>query len=308
MRGPLTLSASGLFFASIAACGNAQSNDHSANGAPDSSTSTDARADSSVDSGGGGGDASDGGVTDSGVTDSGVTDSAADNYIPLGDGGPSLCTDGGAFLFCDGFEDTKLSDNWTQPIYGNAPPPQSDSVHYYRGTHALHARTYAAVDAGVATYSMIHKIASSGTWGSHFFTRFFVYQPSPDPPAPETVLDLVGASDPYAGMSLVSNPSGGFAAFTFNTSMDHGWTSDAGGLPLDQWVCFEVEVDTFNSVWHMYMSDVEITALAGSNLGLSSLGNVIVGMGFYSPVAGQAQNDAWIDEVAVSTSRIGCSN
>ncbi len=31
-------------------------------------------------------------------------------------------------------------------------------------------------------------------------------------------------------------------------------------------------------------------------------------MGFFTPVVGQGQQDAWIDEVAVSTSHIGCAN
>jgi hypothetical protein len=303
MRGHFTL-----FFASIAACSSAQSQDHSGGGAPDSSTRTDSGTHSSADSGGGRGDASDGGVTDSGVTDSGT----ADSVLPLGDGGPSLCNDGGAFLFCDGFEDTNLSDNWSQTTYGNAPPPQSDSVHYYRGTHALHARTSAAVDAGASAYSAIQKLASSGSWPAHFFTRLFVYQPSPSPPSPESFLDLVNTMSPYPGIELISNPSGGVpsggvATVTYNTTMDQGWTSEAG-LPLDAWVCFEVEVDTFNSVSHVYMNDVEIAALAGTNLALPALGNVKVGLSFFSPTAGQGQQDAWIDEVAVSSSRIGCAN
>jgi hypothetical protein len=327
--------ASGLFFASIAACSSAQSgsggpdsstgtdseadtsvHDSSANDASEGGSLTDAGADSSADSGrndgdASGGDASDGGQIDFDGSDGSVTDTGtADNYVPLGDGGPSLCNnEGGAFLFCDGFEDTNLSDHWTQTNYANAAPPQADSVHFYRGTHALHARTFAVGDAGGPAYANVQKLASSGSWAAHFFTRFFVYQPSPIPPSAEGFLDLVSTTSPYPGIELLSNPGGGLAAFTYTTSMNQAWTTDAGAdLALDQWVCFEFEVDTFNGVSHAYMNDVEITALAGTNLQLPSLGNVSVGMGFFSPVVGQGQEDAWIDEVAVSTSRIGCSN
>ncbi|HTQ46310.1 MAG TPA: hypothetical protein VMI75_26320 [Polyangiaceae bacterium] len=290
MRSHFSLLAFGLFVPSVVACGNGQSQNHSSGIGPDASTGSDA---SKV-----------GSPTDGGVSDGNTAD------VPLGEGGASLCNDGGAFLFCDGFEDTNLSDNWSQTQYANAPPPQADSVHYYRGTHALHARTYAVVDAGAAAYSTIQKLASSGSWPAHFFTRLFVYQPSPSPPSPEGLLDLINTTSPYAGIELISNPlgpSGGLATFTYNTSTDQGWPSDAG-LALDQWVCFEVEVDTFNSVSHVYMNGVEVTALAGMKLGLPALGNVSVGMSFFSPIAGQKEEDSWIDEVAVSTSRIGCSN
>jgi hypothetical protein len=295
MRSHLSLLAFGLFFSSVAACSSPQSQEHSRAGtdasvsdATQAGSRTDAGADSSIDSG---------------SIDSG----AADSNVPLGEGGASLCNDGGVFLFCDGFEDTALSDNWSQTQYGNAPPPQADSVHYYRGTHALHARTYAVVDAGVSAYSTIQKLASSGSWPAHFFTRLFVYQPSPSPPAPEGFLDLINTASPYPGIELISNPSGPLATFTYSTSMDQSGTSDAG-LALDQWVCFEVEVDTFNGASHVYVNDVENTALALTNLALPALGNVKVGMSFFSPAAGQGQEDAWIDEVAVSASRVGCSN
>ncbi len=297
MRSHLSLSAFGLFVVSFVGCGNTQSQDHSIGAGPDSSVSDASKA---------------GSPTDGGVSDSG----AADSSVPLGEGGASRCNAGGAFLFCDGFEDTTLSDNWSQTQYDNAPPPQADSVHYYRGTHALHARTFAVVDAGVSAYSTVQKLASSGSWPAHFFTRMFVYQPSPSPPSPEGLMDLINTGSPYPGIELISNaagpsggsvPSGGLATFTYDTSMDQSRTSDAG-LPLDQWVCFEVEVDTFNSVSRVYMNDVEIAALALTKLALPALGNVSVGMSFFSPIAGQGQEDAWIDEVAVSTSRIGCSN
>jgi len=323
MRSGFTLLAFSLFFASLAACSSTPSqgnpgggpdsstdagndtgtdsgHDSSVNDAAETGSPMDAGADSSADGGDSGGDASDDAMSDG---------DTADVYIPLGDGGPSLCNnDGGAFLFCDGFEDTTLSDNWSDILYGNAPSPVSDSVHYYRGTHALHARTFAAVDAGISAYSTVQKLAASGSWPAHFFTRFFVYQPSPSPPAPEGFLDLVNTSSPYPGYELLSNPSGGgLATFTYTTSANQAWTTDAG-LPLDAWVCFEVEMDTFNSVSHVYMNDVEITAFAGTNLDLPALGNVKVGLSFYSPTAGQPQEDAWIDEVAVSASRIGCAN
>jgi len=290
MRSHLSLLAFGLVFPSIAACSESQSQDHAAGGT-DSSVRDASQAGSRADAG----------------ADSSTDSGAADTYVPLGEGGVSLCNDGGVFLFCDGFEDTTLSDNWSQTQYANAPPPQADSVHYYRGTHALHARTFAVADAGVSAYSTIQKLASSGSWPAHFFTRLFVYQPSPSPPSPEGFLDLVNTASPYPGFELLSNPSGGLATFTFNSSGDQAWNTDAG-LQLDDWVCFEVEVDTFNGASHVYMNDVDIAALDGTKLGLPALGNVSVGMSFFSAAAGQGQEDAWIDEVAVSTSRIGCSN
>jgi hypothetical protein len=75
---------------------------------------------------------------------------------------------------------------------------------------------------------------------------------------------------------------------------------------MGQWVCFELEVDVNAGTSHLYMNDNEVTDVAKTNLGLSPLGILGVGLSFYMPSAQGAQ-DVWIDEVAVDGTRIGCA-
>ena len=93
---------------------------------------------------------------------------------------------------------------------------------------------------------------------------------------------------------------------TFGTGQDQTWESDAGVMPMDQWVCFELDIDTGAETSILYMNDVEVTDMSRGLLGLPQLGNFGVGLTFYLPNVQPAQ-DAWIDEVVVSASRIGCT-
>jgi hypothetical protein len=94
---------------------------------------------------------------------------------------------------------------------------------------------------------------------------------------------------------------------TFSTGEDQTWESDGGVMPMDQWVCFELDLDTLSETSLLYVNDVEVTDMSRGLLDLPQLGILGVGLTFNLPNVQPAQ-DAWIDEVAVSTSRIGCTD
>jgi hypothetical protein len=214
-------------------------------------------------------------------------------------GPPSLCNP--TFLFCDGFENGLST--WSQ-VYESGGAPSVDSTHVYRGTYALHAHIDPVVEAGATAYAEVQQIQA---WPTHVFTRIFVYQPSPHPATPSGLLDLLAGSAPYSGIELLTDPpSGGIGKKTYNEADAEAWTSEAGAITLDEWVCFELEEDVAAGTSHLYMNDVEVTDMARTSLGLSSLGILGVGLSFLTPDV-QPGEDLWIDEVAVNTTRITCA-
>jgi hypothetical protein len=239
------------------------------------------------------------GPADAGVVD--ATFSAEAGAVPSDDAE----TDGGdcgPYVFCDGFERGFV--NWSsRDISGGTLT--IDSAHVYRGAYALHAHVDAVVEAGATAAALIHRFQE---WPTHLFARFFAYQPSPRAPSQANYADLVGLSSPYSGVALSIDPPGGDLAMnTFSTGLDQVWESDAGVMAMDQWVCFEVDVDTLSETSHLYVNDVEVADMSEGMLALPGLGNLGVGLSFYLPNT-QSFQDAWIDEVAVSASRIGCAD
>jgi hypothetical protein len=256
-------------------------------------TSVEASADATVDALDAQLDAGADAVTDAGqlIPEDAPADAAVD--------GPSLCSQT-PFLFCSGFEQSILNE-WTaiNSLNGQAG---LDTTHVYRGHYALHVNTYPVTDAGTLAYGFVEKFGP-GLYPTHFFTRFFFYMPSPAPTFGFNIVDLQQNGGSYAGLELrVDNSQ--LDQLTWATTADQRWQSDAG-LPFDQWACFEIEVDTVAETQHVYLDDVEVTGLAQVNLALPQLGNASLGLGFNQPPP-QGSFDAWIDEVAIDTARVGC--
>ncbi|HEX8794004.1 MAG TPA: hypothetical protein VF765_23845 [Polyangiaceae bacterium] len=247
---------------------------------------------------------------DAGWTETGSREVPTPDATPHDEGGaseagpPSLCP-GSSFLFCDGFEQGLT--NWTS-VASTGGGVSVDSVHVHRGTKALHANVYAVTEAGATAYAMVQKYGPQ-PWPTHFFTRFFAYVPSPDPPTTAGLLDLIENGAPYSGTELrLSPPRDAIGMQTYGT--DAGlvtWQSTQALATLDQWTCFEVEVDTLAETEHVYVNDDEVTDLMRSGLTLPQLGNTSVGLSFFRANVQNAV-DAWIDEVAVDSARIGCAN
>jgi hypothetical protein len=262
------------------------------------STVTDAAADVTLDAGQEAGldGASDALVSATDV----VSDASTDSPVAP----PSLCP-GSTFLFCDGFEQDILTD-WTDLTTVNGEA-RRDSVHVYRGQYALHMTTYPVTEAGTFGCSRVQKYGSN-PYPTHFFTRMFYYMPSPVPTSQFFMAELLQNGDPYSLLELhVTN--GLFGELTWATtdgSTNQGWETDAG-LPLDQWVCIEIEVDTIAETQHVYLNDTEVTPLARGDLALPQLGNVQLGLSFGNP-APQPTVEAWMDEVVIDTARVGCGN
>jgi hypothetical protein len=231
-------------------------------------------------------------VVDAGA-DSAEEEAAADG----GDAGPCA-----GYVFCDGFE--QGFDNWSSELLIGGTLT-IDSTHVYRGSYALHSHIDPIVDAGGYSSALVQRYQ---TWPTHLFARFFAYQPSPRAPSPVNYADIGGLNSPYPGIALSTDPpDGDLSMNTFSTGEDQTWESDGGVMPMDQWVCFELDLDTLSETSLLYVNDVEVTDMSRGLLDLPQLGILGVGLTFNLPNVQPAQ-DAWIDEVAVSTSRIGCTD
>jgi hypothetical protein len=205
------------------------------------------------------------------------------------------------YAFCDGFEQGFA--NWSSEVQSGGTI-STDSTHAYRGSYALHAHVDAVVDAGGQAAAFLHRYQ---TWPTHLFARFFAYQPSPGPLSHANYADVDGLNSPYPGIALSTDPpDGDLSMNSFSTGQDQTWESDSGAMPTDQWVCFELDIDTDSETSILYMNDVEVTDMARGLLGLPQLGNFGVGLTF-DVLNVQPAQDAWIDEVIVSGSRIGCT-
>jgi hypothetical protein len=232
-------------------------------------------------------------------------DSPADSSADAGEAGPDAeagppppyCGDGG-LLFCDGFENGLTPWSGTFVTLGSLA---IDTTHVHAGSHALVSHTNAEFDGGAAYAAQVQIVQS---WPAHLFTRFFVYEPSPAPPSTANLLDLDENFSPYGGLAFNATPSG-LSMNSFNTGSDAVWASD-GGTTLDDWVCFELELDTIQGASHLYMNDVEVTDLAQTNVNVGQIGIIGVGLTFYLPDP-QGGQTMWFDDVAVNGSRIGCS-
>ncbi len=245
-------------------------------------------------------------AADSAVAQDAANDRATDAGLADGGGeaGNSSLCGASSFLFCDGFEHSGGLLNWSQ-TYASGGIPTADTTHVYRGSYALHAHIDAIAGPDASAYAQVQQVQA---WPAHVFVRYFAYQPSPHPTSPSGLVDLLQAASPYPGLEMLTDPpSGGLAMKTYSTAHDQAWASDGGVMTPDQWVCIELEVDTGAGTSHLYMNDVEVADLAGSNLALPQLGILGVGLNFFQSSAQGAQ-DAWIDEVAVNGTRIGCAN
>lgn len=211
------------------------------------------------------------------------------------------CGDGG-FLFCDGFEDGFNAWSGQYLSFGSIA---IDTTHVHSGSYAMLSHTNQVIDAGGAYAAQVNLLE---TVPPHFFARFFVWEPSPQPPFTANLLDIEENYSPYGGMAFNTEPpSGALSLNTYNTGVDGKFISDGGVTTFDTWVCFELEVDTINETSHLYMNDVEVTDLAETGLNLSQIGITGVGLTFNQPNPQPAET-VWIDDVALNGTRIGCSN
>jgi hypothetical protein len=214
---------------------------------------------------------------------------------------PSLCATS-SFVMCDGFETDMISD----PPWSSNFGVTIDAEHVYRGLFAAHAHTPALTATENAQTILIDNGNRTTFGAGTTYLRAFLY--------------LTSASAQSFGIGEVdplSNASGQIAAYFVSSGelviVTDSTTNTPTGvtMPTDQWVCFEVSVrgstttssaDAEIIVW---LDGAQIADVTSFNLSPSQQFNF--GPSLFGEGA-QPATDLWMDEVALDTSRIGCTD
>ena len=222
-----------------------------------------------------------------------ISSQTADAGPEGGAGGPSLC-DASSFVFCDGLE----NGFGATAVANGGGAPTLDSRHVYRGQFAL----LSTMPATTVGSSMTAQILASQSWPAHLFVRFFAYLPSPWPVGADLFTALDGTNNGVA-LYLTENDAA-LSIINFGPSTN-GIAISSTRAPLAQWVCFEMEVDSTGRDVNVWMNGSAVGDLSGSTpIGDPQL--LSVGLLYDKPSAIWPAYDAWFDEFAVDTSRIGC--
>jgi hypothetical protein len=263
-------------------------------------------------SGGQGGSSDPGGNTDGGSS----VERDGGNPPGIDEGGamnPNLCAPGGAALFCEGFESPSLDAAWN--------PVSCDPVNYPGGNpHATgsqqrdttrassgHASWHAHVDFGAdppAGGSCQAELRRSVTLPTpDAFLRAFVYVPAGNVPFEFNML-----TDTHGFFAVgLDYPLGPLHAGGYDSQGSPVNGSSMIPFPTDRWVCVEWQLhqgpNASVTVWQENIAVIDqapVKLAAGSHLdGL-----------FFGIYVGNSQNskvDLWLDDVALSATRIGCA-
>jgi hypothetical protein len=239
-------------------------------------------------------------------------DAASTGMGDAGDGGASLCTPG-RYLICENFEATAegaIPTGWTK--HGNASVAADQAA---RGSHSL--KIGAAANGERRIYTDGAKLGS-GHWGRIFYrvevpvptvfvhsTMVALYGMGPVNGNEEVrVVDTVKDANQKHQFLYNVQPSGA----EFGKGSAYDWTFDGN------WHCAEWHIDAPTQSYAFYYDGAEVTSIAINNGAGNYTGSDIptaftdVRVGWNNYQSAPPGFVAWIDEVALDVSRIGCGN
>jgi hypothetical protein len=259
--------------------------------------------------------------------------------------GDSRCSATGA-LFCDGFEEAALdAGDWSLSSYGGGTPVTLSTAQAARGTGSIHVMLTGSGSSHL-TLKKIFPVPADLYFG-RVFVRFHQLPRPPmtyshwtfaagsgTGAAGETRLSSQyhpGEGNLFSVGTDTGDEDGGTGDWT-NDDKDPGPDSGADGgveaIPVDQWICVEWMNDGGNDLTRFWWDGVEHPSLSTSKTVhgidgkipddkdlpyiLPMYNQAWIGFDEYSD-AGQTGADkitfeAWLDEIAYDTQRIGCSN
>jgi hypothetical protein len=282
----------------------------SPDGAPDA---IGAQSDATLDTGGSSSGAEAGGGADS-QSDGGV-DSEASTSSDAGAG--SDAGGCGGFLVCDGFESDSINPAIWQPFTTGGASVTVDNTAAHRGNYALHVHV-GAVDGGFNAGRIV--------WLPHPFPSNLLYirawyslsaLPGPDS---DIILTLVSGANAQAARGEMGFQQAGrfFAGVSNTTPASFDYTNYSAptttfptGVAPRVWTCIQLQVDTTYAapnpngllqVWHDGTQDPQ-----GGTAELQPLTGVIFGLEFSVGTGTTNPVDLYVDDVAIDTNSIACS-
>jgi hypothetical protein len=239
-------------------------------------------------------------------------------------GSPTSCITSGSEL-CDDFESGMLDmQKWKINKPTGSASVTVDKVHAHGGQYAVHVK----VVAGQQSTAMIGESVTFPSTSNSFYSRMFVYF-SPDIPvaanADYHTGFMIGSGNNnlgnvQAGMGMIGSAKQylGYSIFYGNPKYEFGPWSKTLIVP-NEWVCielFENGSDPMTEVRQVWVNDTELTDLR-SNSAMSGgtqnpnhlppkFDTAWFGLWEYHPIP--TLSDMWIDDVRVSSKKIGCAN
>ncbi|HEX3698335.1 MAG TPA: hypothetical protein VH374_23385 [Polyangia bacterium] len=279
-------------------------------------------------SGGAGGSVGGAGGSGSGGAPAGSGGAAATGGAAGVDAAPDSVSSAGCVTmgseFCDDFESGMLDmQKWKQDKPSASAMITVDGAHVHSGKFAAHIK----VVAGQQSTAMISEAVTFPATPNLFYARMFVYF-SPDIPVAQGADYHTGfligngnnnLGNVQVGMGMIGSAKQwlGYSIFYANPKLEFGpWSKTL--IMASQWQCvelFEDGSDPTTEKRQVWIDDQELTDLRSSSA-TSANGNanhlppkfnsVSFGLWEYHPTP--TLSDMWIDDVRVSSKKIGCGN
>jgi hypothetical protein len=213
-----------------------------------------------------------------------------------------------------------IPTGWTRQVQGNDDTLVGvDDKEAARGTHSLKMGAIANGPRRIVHPAM--------TFGPGFWGRIFYRIQTPAPKINgylhSTMVALVGNNPQGTGteevrvVDTVEDPNGK-NQFLYNVQpngAEFGTGSPYDYMYDDAWHCAEWHIDGADQSYHFFLDGNEITKIAlmngannFKNTGIPPQGFQSIEVGWYNYQSSPPGFVAWIDEVAVDTARIGCTN
>jgi hypothetical protein len=206
-----------------------------------------------------------------------------------------------AWVLCDDFESDVIDRRRWPSINEASGTVTIDTTRAVSGTRSLHAHNAATPDGATSAY-----LDRRFTVPPSFFVRMHVYMPSgPDFQHNERTF-LLGQTDvdPFDGAQLGLMPNG--LVYLVDWAPPGRFSATKESFPRNRWVCVEWTVAP--GTMSVALDGTSLPDLEPSGWGTPPYGRIRVGQWLVGGNAkeGSPDIDLWIDDVIVSTVRVGC--
>jgi hypothetical protein len=222
-------------------------------------------------------------------------------------GGQDAGTDcPGTFVLCDGFENGLDTAVWTMESTNDANQSISvvtDPTHAHSGTHSLHVHV-AALTTSVYVQPELHTTKGFPSSGARYFRAWYLLSSYPGVGAQMTT--PFGTSG-VGGFGFDSNGFLNAGVVNTGTPNDYNYPSTTS-LPTNTWTCIELMTNpSAGSLGQQQVyvdSTTPVTALSGT-ADMGTLTMLYLGLEYGGPSSSPV--DLWIDDLAVDSTYVGCS-
>lgn len=227
--------------------------------------------------------------------------------------GASRCASSG-LLFCEDFEGASFSSKLTVLSAGTGISASVDAIRAARGNKSWHV----IVSPGTGTYKQRLLKFTDGLprTPNVLYTRFFLYLTRN--PIDVFLVWSKGVGTVGADTVLVKLGTTGFGVSDdTELTYDQHYLTGSGSEttlsstpvpPVGQWLCVERKLDGESGEYRVWIDDVEVSALvvSGGSWVFPVISELDVGVEIYQAETG-ASYDLFFDELAIDSTRIGCT-